>query len=240
MKPLFILPWLAAVIAGAASYLLAPMQQEVPVPAITAADTHRQAPAAVIREEPSPGRTVLDIPVHTLDELRVLLDRAEQLASRLPEAPAGASVVLVLRGPEVECFPSKNYGKYRDVVEQAARLDASEIVDVKICRTMMNIRGVARDDIPAFIDQVKGGHIEVERLRYEGYVCFWEPVPVIIVPLRRRETGPFPRSLSSDRTCGSPRSIETPFPISRLPRCVQIIRTGAWRRRFYSASARMI
>jgi len=42
-------------------------------------------------------------------------------------------------------------------VDPAARVDASDIVDVKICHTMMNIKGIARDDIPAFIDRVPDG-----------------------------------------------------------------------------------
>ena len=57
-------------------------------------------------------------------------------------------------------------------MDQAARLDAFDIVDVKICQTMMSISGVERDDIPAFIDQVPDGRIEVERLQNKGYVYF--------------------------------------------------------------------
>ena len=115
---------------------------------------------------------MLDITVHTLDELRVLLDRAEQLAGTLQPKGENASVVLVLHGPEVEFFASSNYGKYKDIVDQAARLDAFDIVDVKICQTMMSIQGVARDDIPAFIEQVPLGQAEINRLVGEGYVYF--------------------------------------------------------------------
>jgi intracellular sulfur oxidation DsrE/DsrF family protein len=137
-----------------------------------AADTGAPAPEAFIHEDAAlPDRAVLDISVHTLDELRVLLDRAEQLSSRLGASP-GASVVLVLHGPEVEFFSSRNYARYRDVVDQAARLDAFEIVDVKICQTMMTISGVERDDIPAFIEQVPDGAAELERLRDDGFVYF--------------------------------------------------------------------
>jgi intracellular sulfur oxidation DsrE/DsrF family protein len=57
-------------------------------------------------------------------------------------------------------------------VDQAARLDALDIVDVKICQTMMKIAGVERDDIPSFIEQVPLGSAEVDRLVEEGYVYF--------------------------------------------------------------------
>ena len=119
-----------------------------------------------------PKKAVLDITVHTIDELKVLLDRAEELAM-VPQPPGEeASVVLVLHGPEVEFFSIGNYDKYKDIVDQAARLDAFDVVDVKICQTMMEIKGIQRDDIPPFIEQVPQGPVEVERLVREGYVYF--------------------------------------------------------------------
>ena len=126
----------------------------------------------VLTKEELPKKAVLDITVHTVDELQVLLDRAESLAMS-PKLPGEkASVVLVLHGPEVEFFSISNYRKYKSIVDQAARLDAFDVVDVKICRTMMEIRGIPRDDIPSFIEQVPLGSAEVERLVGEGYVYF--------------------------------------------------------------------
>jgi intracellular sulfur oxidation DsrE/DsrF family protein len=117
-------------------------------------------------------RAVLDITVHTVEELLVLLERAEQLAQSPRASDQNASVVLVLHGPEVEFFSTRNYDRYKDVVDQAARLDSLDIVDVRICQTMMATRGIARDDIPPFIDQVPDGAVEVERLVGDGYVYF--------------------------------------------------------------------
>ena len=126
----------------------------------------------VLPEEGLPKKAVLDISVHTIDELKVLFDRAEKLAMT-PRSPGEeAKVVLVLHGPEVEFFSTDNYDKYRDIVDQAARLDAFDVVDVKICQTMMEIRGIPRGDIPPFIEQVPQGPAEVERLIREGYVYF--------------------------------------------------------------------
>lgn len=130
------------------------------------------APESLPAEGEAPVRAVLDISVHTIEGLKVLFDRAEELAMR-PQAPGGeASVVLVLHGPEVQFFSIRNYEKYKDIVDQAARLDAFDVVDVKICQTMMGIEGVERDDIPSFIEQVPLGSGEVERLLQEGYVAF--------------------------------------------------------------------
>ena len=155
----------------AASLLLYLNQQESDP--VTDIAERRSVPSKdVLPEAGVPNKAVLDITVHTVDELKVLFDRAEQLA--LAPQPPGveASVVLVLHGPEVEFFSISNYGKYKDIVDQAARLDAFDVVDVKICQTMMEISGIPRDDIPAFIEQVPQGPAEVERLVREGYVYF--------------------------------------------------------------------
>lgn len=174
MKPLFILLVMLAVAAGMVYIGLSPRHHGASGTAATPAVVDRTPVlGGAVVDEALPERAVLDISVHTLDELHVLLDRAERLSSRLLDSSAGgASVVLVLHGPEVEFFARKNYERYKDIVDQAARLDAFGIVDVKICQTMMSIRGVAREDIPVFIDQVPDGRAEVERLRKDGYVYF--------------------------------------------------------------------
>ena len=123
-------------------------------------------------EDEVPLRTVLDISVHTLEGLEVLLDRAEELAMRPQAQGDEASVVLVLHGPEVKFFSIRNYAKYKNIVDQAARLDAFDVVDVKICQSMLDMQGIDRDDIPSFIEQVPLGPGEVERLRQQGYVAF--------------------------------------------------------------------
>ncbi len=72
----------------------------------------------------------------------------------------------------MEFFSIGNYEKYKDIVDQAARLDAFDVVDVQICQTMMDVHGLERDDIPSFIEQVPFGPGEVERLTQQGYVAF--------------------------------------------------------------------
>jgi len=172
MKPALLLVLFAGLLLLAYA-LLAPRLQgqsgdpQAEVPRLDAA-----AGSEFPRKDAAPQGMVLDVSVHSLDELRVLLDRAEELAMR-PQSPGEkASVVLVLHGPEVEFFAISNYPRYKDIVDKAARLDAFDVVDVKICRTMMEKLGVERDEIPAFIEQVPYGPGEVERLVREGYVYF--------------------------------------------------------------------
>ena len=172
---------IAAALLLAGYYLLQPgaLQQPDSSPPPGAADVAGDSvdeaggvPDTPADEEDTRVRAVLDISVHTIEGLRVLFDRAEELAMR-PQAQGGDDrIVLVLHGPEVEFFSIKNYDKYRDIVDQAARLDAFDVVDVKICQTMMDMQGIERDDIPAFIEQVPVGPDEVDRLVQEGYVTF--------------------------------------------------------------------
>ena len=132
----------------------------------------QQLPPAPSPGEAVPSRAVLDISVHTIEELRVVLDRAEQLAMAPYSGRGEDSVVLELPGPEVVFFAISNYEQYRDIVDQAARLDAFEVVDLRICETMMSEYGLEPDDIPSFIERVPFGPGEVERLQREGYVYF--------------------------------------------------------------------
>ena len=166
MKKLLLL-FLALIIIAAIVYNNR-LGQEVAVPG----REDSPAQASISEQDVLPERAVLDISVHSLDEMRIVLERAEVVAARSGKHWSEASIVLVLHGPEVEYFSTRNYGQYKDIVDQAARLDALDIVDVKICQTMMAIRGIARDDIPPFIEQVPNGEVEVERLVGEGYVYF--------------------------------------------------------------------
>ena len=147
-------------------------QQDSAVAPVTRIEKPAPDIEAAPEAEAVPGKAVLDVSVHTIEGLKVLFDRAEELAMMPRPRGGDASVILVLHGPEVEFFSIKNYDKYKSIVDQAARLDAFDVVDVKICQTMMGIRGIAQDDIPSFIEQVPYGLGEVERLQQEGYVTF--------------------------------------------------------------------
>ena len=170
---------LGVVLAGgllliAVYVLLLPGEQQQAVMVTTEVVVEETLPDVEITSEIEalPEKAVLDVSVHTIEGLKVLFDRAEQLAMTPRPGGEDASVILVLHGPEVDFFSIKNYDKYKDIVDQAARLDAFDVVDVRICQTMIGVRGIERSDIPSFIEQVPYGPGEVERLKQEGYVAF--------------------------------------------------------------------
>ena len=176
MQKKVVLLLIAVPLLGLLFYASQPQQESGNELAVRLPDSGKiqSDPAAIdiFPQAPLPEKAVLDISVHTIDELRVVLDRAEGLAMTPQPPGSAASVILVLHGPEVEFFAISNYDKYKDIVDQAARLDAFDVVDVRICQAMLEIKGIPRDDIPAFIEQVPLGTVEIERLVGEGYVYF--------------------------------------------------------------------
>lgn len=116
------------------------------------------------------GRYLFNVTLHTPAEIAGMLARAEQLTKIMRADKPGTGIALVLHGPEIEIFTKKNYRKFQKLVDQAAQLHAEHVIEVKMCLTEMQRRGVRKEDIPAFIELVPYGPDEEERLRHGGYV----------------------------------------------------------------------
>ncbi len=116
------------------------------------------------------GRYVFRVTLHTEQEIDGLLTRAEMLSNEVKVDDDHAGIALVLHGPEIELFAKQNYKKYQQLVDRAAKLDANQVIDIKICSTKMGELDLDEDDIPAFIEIVPYGPDEEKRLRREGYI----------------------------------------------------------------------
>ncbi len=116
------------------------------------------------------ARYLFQVTLHTPAEIEKLLARAEQLAATQRPSDRRTGIALVLHGPEVELFARRNYAKYRQLVDRAARLDADGVIEVKMCQTEMRSRGIREQDVPGFIELVPYGPDEEERLKRRGYV----------------------------------------------------------------------
>lgn len=155
---------IVTVIAGiaAAAYLVSP-----PLPLLPA----QSAPASPVTSlTAEAGRYLFNVTLHTPEEIAGLLKRAEELTRTTHADSRGTGIALVLHGPEIEIFAKKNYSRFRKTVDQAARLDAGRIIEVKMCLTEMKHLGIREEDIPAFIEIVPYGPDEEMRLRQRGYV----------------------------------------------------------------------
>lgn len=66
-------------------------------------------------------------------------------------------------------FNKKNYKKFQNIVDKAARLDANSILEIKVCKTVMDDMNISKKDMPSFIEIVPYGPDEEERLLGKGY-----------------------------------------------------------------------
>lgn len=111
-----------------------------------------------------------DIVLHTPEQIHEVLQHAEQISAAPRPGNEKASIAMVLHGPEIDIFSIENYPKYRDIVDLAAKLDAYNVIEVKMCQTMMRKRGLKNENVPGFIELVPYAPEELEKLRQRGYV----------------------------------------------------------------------
>jgi len=113
---------------------------------------------------------LFDVSDHSPEELKALLSRAEEIRETHAEGYDDLDIVLILHGPDINIFRQENYIQHKPLVDLAAKLDAFEIIDMKICETSMSSMGVERSEVPAFIESVPYAPDEIRRLGNEGYI----------------------------------------------------------------------
>lgn len=116
------------------------------------------------------GRYIMNIMVHDAKEMDALLTRAKQLSTSMRKIKNHTRISLVLHGDEVTFFQKKNYKKYKQIVDKAAELDAKGVIDIKMCKTKMNLVGIKENEIPAYIEIVPYGPDEEKALIKKGYI----------------------------------------------------------------------
>jgi Uncharacterized conserved protein len=113
---------------------------------------------------------LFDVSDHSLEELKAVLIRAEEISSLQTHEYGDLEIVMILHGPDIDWFVRENQEHNRKLIDLAARLDALDLIDMKVCETTMKQRGVRREDVPAFIESVPYAPDEMKRLLQEGYV----------------------------------------------------------------------
>ncbi len=108
---------------------------------------------------------------HTPSELEQLFQRAAMLADS-EEVKTHEPVVFILHGDETFAFLKANADQNAHLVSLAKTLDDKRVIDIKVCEIWMQTHGVARDELPAFIDTVPDGPGFSRQLRASGYVYF--------------------------------------------------------------------
>jgi intracellular sulfur oxidation DsrE/DsrF family protein len=113
-----------------------------------------------------------NVALHTLTELKQLLDQAEKIANGESQYNTEEPISVVLHGEEIKAFVRRNYRSNKALVDLAARLDAFNIIDVKVCKRWMGAHGIMASELPPFVEAVPFGVGERERLKKAGYAYF--------------------------------------------------------------------
>lgn len=114
-----------------------------------------------------PQKVVYDVNVQTLKAMTGVLDRASFLSKITGADPFESSIVLVLHGGEIPFFARENFNKYKDLMQRAQSLVASEVLKIKMCQLAAEGHGLKPEQIHGFIEMVPMGDAEIIRLQNE-------------------------------------------------------------------------
>jgi hypothetical protein len=143
-----------------------PALQTQAVAVISAIDSKDQAKTIELR------KLQADVALHTLAELKQLLEQAEKIANGGTEYNTDEPIAVVLHGEEIKAFVRSNYRDHKALVDLAARLDAFNIIEVKACKRWIGANGIMANELPPFIETVPFGGAERNRLVKAGYAYF--------------------------------------------------------------------
>jgi uncharacterized protein len=178
-KSLFLLPFYFASLLGLSAcdnqdnlienQKTASITTEVKTPIAGKTQTNGEMPTndKIIIENKS---YLFDISDHSMEEFQALLTRAEEVSQAQSPDFENLEIVMVIHGPDIEWFTQENYEYNRQLIDLAARLDAHDIIDMKVCEKTMSDRGVEREDLPAFIESVPYVPVEIENRLRDGYI----------------------------------------------------------------------
>ena len=113
---------------------------------------------------------LFDVADNGAEKIKSLLLRAETLSNQAKSINEKSRVAMVIHGPDIEIFDNQNYNKNKEIVDLAARLDAFDVIDFKVCKTAADSRGISESSFPPFMEMVPFSPDEITRLESEGYV----------------------------------------------------------------------
>lgn len=113
-----------------------------------------------------------NIQEHSATEMLSLLQRAEKMALGQDGHTTRDPIIFVLSGDEITLFERENYRDNKPLIDLAARLEAFNIVDLKVCRDWLGQHGIEMTDLPPFVEGVSSAEQENIRLLKAGYAYF--------------------------------------------------------------------
>jgi len=125
--------------------------------------------AKVMDIQYSKQKVVYDTAVSSVAALTSVLDRASYLSVINGADPFDNKIVIVLHGNEIPFFATRNYAKYKALMERAQSLTVGGIIEFRMCRIAAQGHGFEPRDIHGFVSMVPMGDAEIVRLQQEGY-----------------------------------------------------------------------
>ena len=130
------------------------------------------ASALIVTDDGSSDQYLGRVQAHTKGEIEELMNRAEAVLEKVLAGESIEPIQFVLHGDEVRLFFRRNYQQNKELINRAARLDAFNVIDIKVCRTWMGFQQEPLDQLYPFVETVSFGPSEEKRLLSEGYIYF--------------------------------------------------------------------
>lgn len=115
---------------------------------------------------------VFDVSKHSQEELLAALKRADEIATASSEDFKKFNLAIIVHGPDVSWFDKRHYEQNKELVDLAAKLDALDVINMKIDQESMAKHGILDENVPTFIDRVPFAADELTRLQDSGYFTF--------------------------------------------------------------------
>lgn len=114
-------------------------------------------------------KVVYDTAVNSVAQLTSVLDRASYVSVLNGADPFDNKIVIVLHGGEIPFFATRNYPKYKALMDRAQSLTVGGIIEFRMCKIAAEGHGFKPEDIHGFVNMVPMGDAEIIRLQHEGY-----------------------------------------------------------------------
>ena len=125
-------------------------------------------------------KVVLDVDLADPRRIGEVLGFAAGLLSAAAEnGPTGSEpikIVVVSHGPELVVWDKKNYAKYQEVVDRAAR-QVQQGVRFEVCARAAGTMGLAPSDLHGFISVVPSGTYALTYWQNKGHALINPPTP---------------------------------------------------------------
>jgi intracellular sulfur oxidation DsrE/DsrF family protein len=137
------------------------------------AQHHAQAPwgtsAPATHKHYQASKAVYDVAQNDPKALNALLDRISGLDAEYSHDPFDASIVVVLHGPELKFFDTRNFSKYEELVRRAQSLSVGTAISFRVCQRSAGNQGIAPENLHGFLQLVPMGDAEIVKLQQQGY-----------------------------------------------------------------------